>query len=79
MNTLCTNQATFAIVHGNWAATTEELDETSGRIWPLSCPETGDSYINELRDSGDSYIISCPAGHGSIETGRRSWSEGSSE
>ena len=71
MNILCTDQANYCDTNGEWAATIEQLDEYTGRSQPLTCPESGEAYIIELSDSG--YVISCPDGHGSINTGRRSW------
>ncbi len=74
MNTLCTDQARYFDAEGGWAARVEELDEFVGRVQPLTCPETREDYILELSDSG--YVIKCPAGHGSIVTGTRSWTGG---
>lgn len=74
MNNLCTDQATYCDVNGEWAATIEQLDECAGRLQALTCPESGEEYLLESSDSG--YVISCPAGHGFIDTGRRSWTGG---
>jgi len=74
MNTLCTDQANYCDANGEWAHDGQLLDEYARRARPLTCPETGEEYILELSDCG--YTISCPAGHGSIETGRRSWTGG---
>lgn len=73
MNTLCTDQASYCDAEGNWAETIEELDEYFGRLWPLTCPENGEQYVIEITEDG--YRIECPSGHGSINTGRRSWTE----
>ncbi|MCK4504606.1 MAG: hypothetical protein KAW14_03225 [Candidatus Aegiribacteria sp.] len=73
MNTLCTDQASFRDANGEWAERVAELDEFAGRIWPLVCPESREEYLMEKTDEG--YRLSCPSGHGSIETGRRSWTE----
>ena len=75
MNTLCTDQASFRDAEGEWAGSITELDEFAGRIWPLQCPGTREEYIMEQTDEG--YRLSCPSGHGSIETGQRSWTEAS--
>ena len=77
MNSLCTDQASFANTNGRWATSPEELDESSGRLWPLECPVSHAGYTLTIDHTGDSYVISCPEGHGSIDTGRRSWCEGS--
>lgn len=74
MNILCTDQATYCDVNSKWAETIEQLDECAGRPQTLTCPESGEEYLLESSDSG--YVISCPAGHGSIHTGRRSWTGG---
>lgn len=71
LNALATDQAMFRDTYGRWAAGQEELDQFVGRLRPLSCPVTGELYIYELKEDG--YIISCPAGHGSIDTGGRCW------
>ncbi len=73
MNTLCTDQASFRDANGEWAENITELDEFAGRIWPVVCPESGEEYLVEKTEEG--YRLSCPSGHGSIETGRRSWTE----
>lgn len=73
MNTLCTDQASYRDANGEWAESVADLDEFAGRIWPLECPETREEYLIEKTDEG--YRLSCPSGHGSIETGRRSWTE----
>ncbi len=73
MNTLCTNQASYRDANGEWAESVAVLDEFNGRIWPVVCPETREEYLMEKTDEG--YRLSCPSGHGSIETGRRSWTE----
>ena len=77
MNALCTDQATFADVNGRWATSPEELDESSGRLWPLECTVSHEEYTITVNHAADGYVISCPEGHGSIDTGRRSWCEGS--
>lgn len=74
MNTICTDQANFCDATGEWASDMEQLDEYARRPRSLTCPESGEGYILEQSDSG--YVISCPAGHGSINTGRRSWTGG---
>jgi hypothetical protein len=74
MNIICTDQANYCDANGEWAETIEQLDEYAGRPQPLTCPESGEDYLLELLDSG--YVISCPDGHGSINTGRRSWTGG---
>ena len=74
MNTLCTDQANYCDANGEWAQDLQHLDEYARRARPLTCPETGEEYILELSECG--YKISCPAEHGSIETGRRSWTGG---
>ncbi len=73
MNTLCTNQASTKDATGEWAESIAEMDEFAGRIWPLVCPESREEYLMERKDDG--YRLECPSGHGSIETGRRSWTE----
>ncbi len=74
LNTLSTDQANYCDAQGEWASEVEQLDQYARRPRPLTCPESGEGYILELSDSG--YSISCPAGHGSIDTGRRSWTGG---
>lgn len=74
MNTLCTDQASYCDANGEWAPDMEQLNQFARRTRPLICPEIGEEYILELSDCG--YVISCPAEHGSIETGRRSWTGG---
>lgn len=74
MNTLCTDQANYRDAVGHWAATNEELDQYARRPRSLTCPVTEEPYIIELVDDG--YVIRCPGGHGSIVTGRRSWTGG---
>ena len=71
MNILCTDQANYCDANGEWAETIEQLDESAGRLQTLKCPESGEEYLLEQSESG--YVITCPAGHGSIDTGRRSW------
>lgn len=73
MNTLCTDQASFRDANSEWAGSIDELDEFAGRIWPLVCPVTREEYLMEKTDEG--YRLECPSGHGSIETGQRSWTE----
>lgn len=73
MNTICTDQASFRDATGEWAESVTVLDEFAGRIWPLVCPESQEEYLMERTEKG--YRLSCPSGHGSIETGRRSWTE----
>ena len=73
MNTLCTDQASFRDATGEWAESVAALDEFAGRIWPLVCSESREEYLIERTDEG--YRLLCPSGHGSIETGRRSWTE----
>ena len=74
LNTLCTDQASYCDAVGEWAPDIENLNQFARRTRPLTCPESGEGYILELSDYG--YVVSCPAGHGSIETGRRSWTGG---
>jgi hypothetical protein len=74
MNTLCTDQANYCDANGEWASDIDKLDEHARRANPLRCPETDEEYLMELTECG--YIISCPAGHGSINTGRVSWTGG---
>lgn len=74
MNTLCTDQANYCDANDEWASDIEQLNQYARRVRALTCPETGEEYILELSDCG--YVISCPAEHGSIETGRRSWTGG---
>ncbi|OPL19502.1 MAG: hypothetical protein AVO35_10085 [Candidatus Aegiribacteria sp. MLS_C] len=76
MNTLCTDQANYRDATGRWAGTNEELDRYARRTRPLTCPVSDEQYIIELRDDG--YIVRCPCGHGSVDTGRRSWTAGDS-
>ncbi len=71
MNILCTDQANYRDAIGHWAGTNEELDQYTRRSHPLTCPVTEEQYLIELVDDG--YVIRCPGGHGSIVTGRRSW------
>lgn len=72
MNTLCTDQANYRDAMGHWAGTNEELDRYARRPRSLTCPGTGEDYVIDLKEDGG-YIITCPAGHGSIDTGSRSW------
>lgn len=74
LNTLCTDQAKYCDETGEWSSDLEQLNQHARRLRPLTCPESGEDYLLELSDSG--YIIRCPAGHGSIDTGRRSWTGG---
>ena len=74
MNTLCTDQASYCDANDEWAPDIEQLNQFARRTRSLTCPQSGDEYILELSDCG--YVISCPADHGSIETGRRSWTGG---
>lgn len=74
MNTLCTDQAKYRDTYGEWAVTIEQLDQDARRIGSLVCPENDEEYLLESSDSG--YVLSCPAGHGSIDTGTRSWTGG---
>lgn len=76
MNTLCTDQANYRDATGRWAGTNGELDRYARRTGPLTCPVTDEHYIIELKDDG--YIVICPCGHGSVDTGRRSWTAGDS-
>lgn len=71
MNVLATDQAMHHTNYGRWAVSMEELNVMVGRLWMLTCPETGEEYILEPLDDG--YSIMCPYGHGSVNTGRRSW------
>jgi len=71
LNTICTDQAQYRDAMGQWATSIDQLDQLSQRARPLTCPESGEEYLHEMNDSG--YILTCPAGHGSIETGVRSW------
>lgn len=73
MNTICTDQVSFRDATGEWADSIEVLDESAGRIRPMVCPESREEYMMEKTDEG--YRLSCPSGHGSIETGERSWTE----
>lgn len=75
MNALCTDQASFADVNGRWASSLGELDESSGRLWPLECPDAHEEYDITISADSKDYFITCPAGHGSINTGTRSWCE----
>ncbi len=74
LNTLCTDQANYCDAYGEWASDIEQLNQYARRTRSLTCPESGEEYILQESDSG--YMITCPAGHGSIETGRRSWTGG---
>ena len=74
MNTLCTDQANYCDANSEWASDIEQLDQYARRTRSLTCPKSDEEYILELTDRG--YVISCPDGHGSIETGRRSWTGG---
>ncbi len=71
MNTICTEQASYCDATGEWASDMEQLDQYARRAGPLTCPVSREEYLLEQSDSG--YVIICPAGHGSIDTGRRSW------
>lgn len=73
LNTLCTDQANYRDATGEWATEISKLDEYARRPIPLICPSSGEEYV--LEEKNDGYILSCPAGHGSIDTGRRSWNE----
>lgn len=73
MNELCTEIATYKNITGEWAGSVDVLDNSSGRMWPLTCPESGLDYIITSDSTG--YTIECPSGHGSISTGCRSWCE----
>ncbi len=74
MNTLCTDQASYCDANGEWAPDIDQLNQFARRTRPLTCPESGEEYIIESSDCG--YVVSCPAGHGSIDTGSRSWTGG---
>ena len=74
MNTICTDQANYCDAYGEWATDIQQLDQYARRTGSLKCPESGEEYILQESDSG--YVISCTAGHGSIDTGRRSWTGG---
>ncbi len=74
LNTICTDQARYCDAQGEWASDLEQLDQYARRVRPLVCPQNGEEYILELSNSG--YLIRCPAEHGSIDTGRRSWTGG---
>jgi len=71
MNALATDQAMHRTNYGRWAVSIDELDIMIGRQWSLSCPKSCDGYINEELEDG--YILTCPNGHGSVNTGTRSW------
>jgi hypothetical protein len=71
MNTLCTDMANIRDAIGYWIDDQDEIDEYARRSRPLVCPVTGEAYTIDLKEDG--YVISCPCGHGSIDTGRRSW------
>ena len=71
MNTLCTDQASYCDAVGEWAQDLDQLNQFARRTRPLICPESGEEYILEVSNCG--YVVSCPAGHGSIDTGRISW------
>lgn len=71
MNALATDQAMHRTNYGRWAVSIEELDIMIGRQWTLTCPETEEGYI--LTPLDDGYILTCPDGHGSVNTGKRSW------
>lgn len=73
LNTLCTDQANYRDATGEWATDISQLDEFARRTVSLTCPSCGEKYV--LEEKNDGYILSCPAGHGSIDTGRRSWVE----
>lgn len=72
MNTLATDQANYRDALGYWAGSNEELNRYARRPRSLTCPATAEEYTIELKEEGG-YIISCPESHGSIDTGRRSW------
>jgi hypothetical protein len=74
MNSLSTEMAGYCYCNGDWASSPEQLDCYSGRMRPLTCPQSGLDYVITT-DEDDGYIIECPSGHGSISTGRRSWSD----
>ncbi|MCK5117804.1 MAG: hypothetical protein KAR44_14500 [Candidatus Aegiribacteria sp.] len=74
LNTLCTDQATYCDANGDWAPNLDLLNHFARRTRPLTCPESGEEFILESSDYG--YVLSCPAGHGSIDTGSRSWTGG---
>lgn len=74
LNTICTDQANYCDAEGEWATDIQQLDEYARRVNPLVCPQNGEEYLLEQSDCG--YLILCPAGHGSIDTGRRSWTGG---
>ncbi len=74
LNVLCTDQANYRDELGRWAESIEELDKYAGRTRPLTCPETGEPY--EVKILEDGYLVSCPCGHGFVETGRRNWTGG---
>lgn len=72
MNTLATDQANYRDAMGFWADSNEDLDRYARRPRPLTCPSTREEYTIELKEEGG-YTIRCPGNHGSIDTGRRSW------
>lgn len=72
MSTLATDQANYRDALGHWAGSNEELDSYARRPRSLTCPAAGEEYTIELKEEGG-YIIRCPGNHGSIDTGRRSW------
>lgn len=76
MNTLATDQANYRDALGHWAATNRELDQYARRPRSLTCPVNEEQYIIEIKQDG--YMIRCPGGHGSIDTGTRSWTGGDS-
>ena len=71
MNTLCTDQVNYRDATGHWTDSMEDLDEYARRTRSLTCPGSGEEYKLELTEEG--YCIQCPSGHGSIQTGVRSW------
>ncbi|MBD3278455.1 MAG: hypothetical protein GF388_09160 [Candidatus Aegiribacteria sp.] len=73
LNTLCTDQANYRDATGEWATDISQLDEFARRTVPLCCPSCGEEYVLEEKDDG--YILYCPAEHGTIDTGRRCWTE----
>ena len=76
MNILCTDQAVYHMLHGNWCQSIAELDAEADRPVPLVCPLDDQEYVMAVDSTG--YTIACPSGvHGSVNMGQPSWHEGS--
>ncbi len=74
MNILSTDMANYRDATGHWTDNMEELDQYARRTRPMTCPVTHEPYTIRLEEDG--YVLSCPCGHGSVDTGRRSWTGG---